>query len=111
MVPGVHPITLVRGDDWGMAVIPSDEAQNPIDLTGWTARAHIRKKPNDSAPLAVMDTNIDLAQSQIVLTVAGAVTAPFKITSGVWDLELTTPEGVIQTVLAGPVTIILDATH
>lgn len=111
MIPGTHPVVLYRGDDWAMTVIVQTSSQQPISLTGWTYRAQIRKKATDTSIIGQFDVRLDNEQdNKLIVSITHAASTALE-SNGVWDLELTDETGLVQTVLAGPVTVIQDVTR
>lgn len=89
----------------------------PVDLTGWTAEAHIRGKESDAAYLIKLST----ADETIKLGADGGIDIelPFEVTAtlagvkkAVVDMELTqTSSGFRRNLLGGPVAIYGERTR
>jgi hypothetical protein len=94
-----------------MTVDVNDATETPIPLTGWTYRAQIRKKATDKNVMKTLDVTQDPFLTNRLVLRLSSDEAEGLTTSGVWDLELTDPDGTVQTVLAGKVTVILDVTR
>lgn len=101
-MPATHALDLYRGDTWRQRFIVSDR-----DLTGVTMQAQIRDRIDGT-----VQTEITLALTlpNIIDAYLPASTTGTFTSSGVWDLQLTWPNGDIQTILAGPVKLKLDVT-
>lgn len=87
-----------------------------IDLTGCTARMHIRAKQPDASTLLTLTTE----NSRITLGgVAGTVdlfisdedTAAITWTSGVWDLEIAHPNGDVTRLSEGSISVSKEVTR
>lgn len=92
-------IKIYRGDTWQRAWVIKDSAGNPVDLTGATARLHVR----DAAGAKVMEAStadgrltLQPAAGRIDLVMPAAVTevAPANYR---FDIEVTYPSGVRTT--------------
>jgi hypothetical protein len=105
--PGKLALALYRGDTnrWRFVLWQDKEKTIPVDLTGVTVSAEIRNIPGGSdvtvagilvSPPNTIDMTFDIPDSRTV------------IARGVWDLQLTMPDGNIHTLLAGPVTTTPD---
>lgn len=91
-------------------------ANTPIDLTGCTARMHIRAKLPEVTTLLVLTTE----NSRITLGgVAGTVdlfvsdedTTLISWTSGVWDLEIAHPNGDVTRLAEGSISVSKEVTR
>lgn len=90
--------------------------REPIDLTGCTARMHIRGKIDDASPLFVLTTE----NSRIVLGgtagtaslfIADEDTALMTWTSGVYDLEIAHPNGDVTRLAEGSISVSKEVTR
>lgn len=85
----------------------------PVDLTGYTARAQIRRSAGGELYLDM--TDVTLSDDGVIgITIAAAVTEdPVWDTrsSGVWDLELVSPSGGVVRFASGGVSIVQDVTR
>lgn len=79
----------------------------PADLTGYTAMMQIRAFPLATSVLydATADIVLGGALGTITLTIPASDTQYFTWWSGVYDLLLTSPLGVVTRVLQGSVTV------
>ena len=98
--------------DWG-TVVSGDTVRartfdfTPLDLTDYTARVYFRESPASPVAVALLTPgNID-APSGSQLRV-GTFPAPdvTLTTENSYDLELTSPDGVVQTYLRGTLTVL-----
>lgn len=85
-------------------------------LAGYTARMQIRATAEAVDPALVSlvsptDIAIDDTAQTITITIAAAVTAAYAFGSGVYDLELVSPAGVVTQLLSGDVTVIDEVTR
>jgi hypothetical protein len=127
IIPGDFTLGVYRGDtyEWVFQLLAGDGA--PVDITGWRFKADIRTGPGGELMaglqrMRAVDPTLDLSSAEDILKLQGewqqglvrmrltadqsrAITSP-----GVWDLECTTPDGWVKTVLRGPVELTNDVT-
>jgi hypothetical protein len=108
MIPASFPLNLYRGDTgrWSFAFWTDATRTTPADLSGVEVKAEIRDRPGGSAITAL--TCGQVANAVLVELTADASKA--LPPAGVWDLQLTYPNGDVATVLAGPVIVQADVT-
>lgn len=92
------------------------EYNQPVDLTGYTARMQIREKLDSASTLYELTTTlgnitIDNTLKSITLTIPAATTAGFSFTSGVYSLELVSSSGQVTPLIAGTVTLVKEVTR
>lgn len=120
MTPGKYDLDLYRGDSyaWTFRLWQDDARTQPADLEGATAAAQLRDKPGGSE---VIDLACSVVSSgppgnpvwntvQVELPAGSWADAP-GLGCGVWDLQVTYPGAVVQTVVAGKVTVRQDVTR
>lgn len=83
---------------------------SPVDLTGFTARMSIKDKVGGTELLRLTTENsriaIDATNKTITLTIDAVTTQAITWTRGVFDLEMVSPAGVVDTILSGSVTVV-----
>lgn len=97
--PATHHFFYRRGDEVGEQITILDGDQVPIDLTGNTYRAQLRRGAGSSTYVAMTVDVTDPAGGQFVLRLDPSIT---ETLSGEyqWDLEQN-DGGVVRTLLAG----------
>jgi len=87
-------LVIEQGATFGFNInwLQSDES-TPVDLTGYTARMHIRDSVDDAATLLELTTEnsrivLDGSAGTIQLSISATDTAAISFTQGVYDLEL-----------------------
>jgi hypothetical protein len=105
-------LLIYQGDDYAAVVTVQTLDGTPADLTGYTAEAQIRRDVADRQPVvtATMNVNIELTTSSIFLTLTHTQTLALMGTY-VWDRQITDTNGVVTTILAGPVTVTQEVTR
>lgn len=99
---GNHTLVRTKGDTFNLDfTVAIDEV--PWDFTGWTAKFQVRTAANSPTVLLDLSTG-----SGITMTSSGAVSinassADMSFSTGrfVYDFELTSPSGDVETLLAG----------
>jgi len=122
-LPPQYPLEFVVGDTHRLQIRVDDpdpdspDPENPImvprPLTGWSAAAQIRKAKSDTAVLATFEIENELGvDGFIYLYLTPAESRKTGVTTkAFWDLELTDPNGDVETILAGPVKPVPDVTR
>jgi hypothetical protein len=123
MPAGEHNLYIEQGTTYSYSftktVYDPDNPPNydglPFDLTGYTARAQIRKAkrtPTFFIELTTENGGIVLggALGTIDLYISATDTAALNFTTGVWDLELE-KNGVVERLLEGIVTLSKEVTR
>lgn len=115
MLPATRDLTIYKGDTFTMQVRLRQKtvdglAGASVDLTGATPKAQVRTDYDAPAVLADFTCTLAPATSGIIqLELSAAQTATF--TTGVWDLQVTFPDGRIRTYVTGTVTTQKEVTH
>ena len=131
MIAGVYNITIEQGSTFGrlisieqpdLAADPTGQTFENFDLSGFTARMHIRRTIDSATPMISLTTengriaiNPNISGSstrnnEISLSITAADTATIT-TSGVYDLEIISASGVVSKVVRGDVTLIPEVTR
>jgi hypothetical protein len=102
---------IYQGDDWEASCAVTDEDGAPADLTGWSARAQVRRQVADvDTEIAVDIVTTIQPPNTIQLTIPHTDTALLSGTY-IWDLELTDQSGIITTILSGSVIVKPEVTR
>jgi len=131
VIAGVYNITIEQGSTFGrlisleqpdLAEDPTGQTFENFDLSGFTARMHIRRTIDTATPMITLTTengriaiNPNIAGSptknnEIALSITAADTATIT-TSGVYDLEIISAGGTVSKVIRGDVTLIPEVTR
>jgi hypothetical protein len=115
MPAGKHDIYIEQGATWSLPLIWQTAEGVPIDVTGYTARMHIRKKLADDEFEAELTTEngsiaIGGADGAITLSLTAEQTTAIDIKGGVYDLEMV-KDAVVTRLLEGTVIISLEVTR
>lgn len=109
-------IEIIRGDDYAHLLTFVDENHDPIDLTGYTGSAQIRRHPaTTGTPEATFTVTFPApaTNGEVLLTLSDTLTAglPAVKCTYSWDLQLVTSSGQTITPVGGGVKILQDVTH
>lgn len=115
-VTGSVNFTARTGDTWQKVFKWKQEDRTPFDLTGYTARMMVRKSWDSTTVNASISTasgGIDIVplEGKITMTIAHTVTESMTASPYVYDLELTSPAGVVTTILSGKFTVLRDVSR
>lgn len=107
--PASANLTLYQGDDYS-AVVHVTAGGVAADLTGYTAKAQLRRDVADKADVVDAEFEAAIVGSDVLLALEGAVT---EALSGkyVYDMQLTAADGAVQTVIAGTATVTAEVTR
>lgn len=92
------------------------EFNEPVDLAGFTARMQLRAKLEDTSILAEYSTEnssiiINPVASTIQIVVDATTTAGYIFSSAVYSLELISPDGIVNTIITGNISLIKEVTR
>jgi hypothetical protein len=98
--PTPNPTKLTHGD--------------PKDLTGYTGELQIREDLEDALPkitLSSANGGVIISGGAISLRIEASDTAAFNFSNGVYDLELTAPDGTVTRLVEGKVKVSPNVTR
>lgn len=109
-MPARQDIEVYQGDDWAATVTVRNEDGTDADITGYTARAQVRRAVADVDPVIVVEMSAVVQSPEIQLSIPHDVTA---LLSGryVWDLQIVSAAGAVTTLLAGKVITTAEVTR
>ena len=108
-MPEKYDLNLYRGDSYGWQFILWQDTEKtvPVNLTDATVASEIRNKP-DGLTIVSLTCNVVLPNTVEVLMDPDMYDSlPIR---GVWDLEVTFPDGEVLTPIAGDTIITPDVT-
>ena len=87
----------------------------PSDITGFTARMHIREKWHSITPIVELTTEnggitLTVEDASIELTLLPAATALYTFNKAVYDIELISPGGEVTRIIEGTITLYKEVT-
>lgn len=107
------PLRINQGEDWETAFPVIDSDDEPVDVTGWSARAQIRHGPFEPVlyEWSAGNSNVTLSGSTVTLKVSSAVSSTWSFIEGSYDLELTDTLGRVYRIAEGPVKVRQEITR
>ena len=95
-------LSVYQGDDHGWTVTVRNADGTPADITGHIPKAQIRRAVADADPVVVAEMTATVESPLVYLSVSNAQTVAMN-GRYVWDLQLTSPAGIVTTINAGKV--------
>ncbi len=106
-----YDLKIDQGATLALEIECQDDLGGPMDLTGYGAAAQIRYRHQDPDPAAVFDAAVDPVAGSVTLRLDAAKTAALVRAQGVWDCELTGPDGSVQRLAEGRVAVSREVTR
>lgn len=107
---GKRNIQITKGDDYSHVVTITDSS-GPINITGRTYAAQVRKVAEQSTANATFTCTVtDAAGGEVTMYLADAITDTLEPGDYRWDLE-ENASGIITTLLAGRFRVVADITR
>ena len=108
-------LRIQQGDTWALEILLQDEQDQPVDLTGATAKMQLRPFPSSAVLVAELSTGnqritVDPA-GKIGSLLAAEVTAALPAKPGVYDLEVTFASGVVTKIIGGSYLVLAEVTR
>lgn len=116
---GIHNFTCNQGATFSRTITWKDSANAAYDLTGFTARMHVRKTvitANTIITLTTANSRITLGSNaatkgQITLTISAADTANLVPAVYVYDLEIVSGGGIVDRLIEGNFVVKAEVTR
>lgn len=113
--PVEKDIEIYQGSSWAWTIYVLDANENPIVLTGYTAKMQIRASANGELiqELSTANTKIAItaASGMVAMSLVGTDTATFDVTRGVYDLFLYDATNNPECIFRGSVGIVPKVTQ
>jgi hypothetical protein len=103
-VAGCYSTTLDQGCTFSRVITWKDSADDPVDLTGYSANMEVRSGSTTVLELDTTNGRITLAGT-ITLEVDAADTSSLSPANCEYDLVLTSPGGIVTKLLCGSIVI------
>lgn len=115
MPAGVYNFKIEQGATFKRKLTWNDAQSNPQNLTGFTARMHLREKFTDATPVLALTTEngritLGGANGEIDLLISDEDTATIAQKKLKYDLELENASGEVTRLLEGTVTVKQEVT-
>lgn len=111
-----YDLFIEQGANYRQVFRWKDSNDDPIDLTSYSARMHIRRTIDSKEPVLELTTDngritLGGVQGTITLELTADETEGIQVTAGVYDLELIAPDDFVTRILKGSVTIDREVTR
>lgn len=113
---GIYNIVADQGATLSRVITWRDSARNPYNLTGYTARMHVRSTVESASTIIELTTTngritLGGATGQITLTVSAADMVSLTPGKHVYDLEIVSPSGTVSRLVQGNFAIRAEVTR
>lgn len=108
-MPSRGDLNIYQGDDY-LAVVLVNGGTPPDVIAGYTARAQVREDFADETSDVVITILTTVASPNINLAIPSAATLNL-CGEYLWDLEVTSPTGVVSTILSGKAKVTPEVTR
>lgn len=110
-MPSNQNLEIYKGDYVEILVTVKDENDTPINLTGYTAEAHLRDNYPDATPIE-FECTITGITGQVQIFLPSSVSSTLVPGDCIWDFQITDPSGErTRTYLAGDVVVYNEVTR
>lgn len=117
MAAGVYDIICEQGATFRKTFTWLDENEQPIDLTGCSARMQVRSSHKATTTWVSLTTatngglTITPLTGTIAVVISATVTATLPVNKGVYDLEVVHPSGDVTRLMQGAFTVSPEVTR
>lgn len=108
---------LIELEEPDIVADPTGETYVPMNIAGYTARMQVRRTLESNTTLVYLTTenggltvNPTEPENQLLISMSDSVTASITM-SGVYDLEVISPEGTVSRILQGVFTLSPEVTR
>jgi hypothetical protein len=112
MAAGKYNLTIEQGTTIDLTLLYKDSGSNPIDLTDYSAKMQIKSAYADKNPRTFLTLSSSLNADSTGLTLGGASgsiniyisavsSSAINFDAAIYDLEITSPLGVVTRILEG----------
>lgn len=115
-----YDFVIRQGTDEVLEILYAEDDGTPIDLTGYTVRAHFRTKVGATPTLLELESDTPapgvtfdpLGVSGIIrVTLSDTLTSSLTFSRAVWDMKVTSPGGLTTRILHGGASVSLGVTQ
>lgn len=112
ILPGTKAFSFYRGDTFSVTMTYKEGGLG-VSLTGATVAAKFRSSVSTEASTSfmVVVSNQTTFPGEFTISLAAATTAAVTNTQSAYDVQITWPDGEVQTILKGTLTMIEDVTR
>ena len=110
MPAGKYDLVIDQGSDYATTLTLTRDG-SAINLTNYTARAHIRATKESSNYVSFTMTFPDRAAGQVTMTLPSATSSSMAAGSYVYSLEIESSGGVVTRLIEGSLTLTREITR
>jgi hypothetical protein len=103
-MPLNYDLEIYKGDYVEVFVVVSDDNDQPIDLSDYTAEASLKSNYDDSTPVDFTCT-VTGVLGQVRIYLPSTVSSTLTAGDYIWDFQVTNPDGDARTYIAGDVVV------
>ena len=115
MTAGNYPFEIEQGATLSRPIVWKDANGTPIDVTGYTARLHVRKAVASATTLLELTSPTEIVvgttDGKFTINMTDVETAALTFVSGRYDLEVISPGGVVTRLLEGKFKVSKEVTR
>src|SRR4051812_8305390 len=107
-------LSIYQGDDWSSSVQVSNPDGTPADLTGYSAKSQIRTDVADNASTVAAEILTVISNAtggEISMSLSNTVTKTLSGGRYKWDIQITSPLGIVTTILTGDAIVASEITR
>lgn len=104
-----YSFTIEQGVTFNRVITWKDEAGDPIDMTGMSARMEVRSR--DGLLLATPTVTIEAVDGRVAVSLTDEETKALSFSTAVYDIEVSKDGQVIKRLLKGIVTLDPESTE
>jgi len=112
-MPNRADLQIYQGDDYSAVVMVTNTLPPDQIIAGYSAQAQIRTDCADCDPDVTVEIGCSVQTPYVYLTISKSDTLKLSDQDNdyVWDLEITSPGGIVTTILAGKVKVTHEVTR
>lgn len=110
-LPASKNLTFYQGDSFSLKFrLKNPDTDVYLDLAGCTPKAQVRANADDASVMVEFTAALGSNPGEVVLSLTPVQTAALTL-PGVWDVQLTFPDGSVRTYLAGTTKVVKEITR
>lgn len=107
----VYNLAVDQGTDFSTTIDVNDDTGSARDLSGYTARAQLRRSYHSVSNTAFTITINNPSEGEVVISLSNAVTSNLRYGRYVYDVELVkTSDSTVERILEGIITVYPEVT-
>ena len=106
MAAGTYNLSIEQGSSWQLQMDVDSTAGNDLNITGYTFASKLAKSHYDENPVSMTSTIINTATGTLRLNLTPAQTAALDpAVEYIYDVQMTSPTGIVTRLIQGRATI------